>query len=186
MYKIGIYGSAENESKKIQSIAQQLASELGNRKVVLITGASTGLPHLIASEASKNGLTIWGFSTAVDKKGQEKLSPDNSIYKKFIYIPKDFEFAKTDVVCRKYRNVTSTATCDAAIIISGKWGTLNEFTNLIDMGKIIGILTGTGGIADELVHLSKKIHKKTKSKLIFSNSPKKLVEKVILELKKRK
>ena len=62
---------------------------------------------------------------------------------------------------KKYRNVSSTANCDAGIIISGRWGTMNEFTNLYDMGKVIGILTETSGVADEIKNLSKKINKET-------------------------
>lgn len=59
-----------------------------------------------------------------------------------------------------YHNVLTTAACDAGIIIAGRWGSMNEFTNLYDMGKVIGVLTGTGGIADELPQLLKKISKK--------------------------
>lgn len=50
----------------------------------------------------------------------------------------------------KYRNVVSTIHADAGSIISGGWGSLNEFTNLLYDGKPIGILAGTGGVADEL------------------------------------
>ena len=83
------------------------------------------------------------------------------------------------MVRKKYRNVISTANCDAGIIISGRWGTMNEFTNLHDMGKVIGIFTSTGGIADDIFRLSKKIHKPSKAELIFDDSPKKLIGKII-------
>ena len=76
----------------------------------------------------------------------------------------------------------STANCDAGIIISGRWGTMNEFTNLFDMGKAIGVLTGTGGVADELPAFCKKITKHNRSKVIFNDEPEKLVELVIKEL----
>jgi len=35
------------------------------------------------------------------------------------------------------------------MIISGGWGGLNEFTNLLYDGKPIGVLIGTGGVADD-------------------------------------
>jgi len=60
--------------------------------------------------------------------------------------------------------------------------TMNEFTNLIDMGKVIGVLRGTGGIADELEQLTKKINKPSKAKVIFHDSPKELVQEVLKEL----
>ena len=58
--------------------------------------------------------------------------------------------------------------------------------NLYDMGKVIGILTGSGGIADELPSLMKKIAKPTKAKVFFNSSPKQLVDEVINELDNRR
>lgn len=185
-YKIGVFGSAAG---KIETEAKEKAKELGrtlnNYQVDIITGACSGLPYLIAYRASRKGNSVWGYSPKLDLNGQKEFTPkdDLSIYKKIIFIPKDFEFAANDLVCKKYRNVISTANCDAGIIVSGRWGTMNEFTNLYDMGKVIGILTKTGGIADELLNLSKKISKKSKAKIFFSGSPKELVKMIVGALK---
>jgi len=183
-YKIGVFGSAEGNIKKILNKAHLLGKELGIQNVIVITGASTGLPYEVAKTAKKNGAQIWGYSQATNLKDQEKICPgcDSNIYKKLIFIPKDYKFATNNAVCKKYRNVTSTATCDAGIIISGRWGTLNEFTNLYDMGKIIGVLTETRGIADELQSLNRKISKKSKAKVIFSDKPSELIKNIIAEL----
>lgn len=182
-YKIGIFGSSAGGLDKILPIAKKLGKELGKYKdkIILITGAADGLPYETIKEAHKQGSNVWGFSTSVDLKNLKILSPqqDLSLYKKLVYVSKNYEFVREVQVCRKYRNVTSTANCDAGIIISGRWGTMNEFTNLYDMGKIIGILTGTGGIADELPKLIKKISKKTKAVVVFDKSPKLLINKVI-------
>jgi len=187
-YKIGVFGSNANElDSKMVHIAKQTGHELALQNVVVITGAGSGIPYIVAYEAAKKGVEVWGFSPMTDNKGQEKFAPrdDVSIYKKLFFVPKTFVFASDLDVSKKYRNVISTANCDAGIIISGRWGTFNEFTNLYDMGKIIGVLTGTGGIADELFHLNKKISKKSKAKIIFSNVPRLLIEKVIGELNLR-
>lgn len=186
-YKIGVFGSAEGNIQKIFNKAHVLGKELGKQKVIVITGASTGLPYEVAKTAKAAGAEVWGFSQTTNLKEQEKLTPncDSSIYKKLIYIPENYEFAANNSVCKKYRNVTSTANCDAGIIIAGRWGTMNEFTNLYDMGKVIGVLTGTGGITDELENLNKKIKKKSKAKLLFNSSPYRLIRNVILELKKK-
>lgn len=186
-YKIGVFGSAEGDIHKIFSQADALGKELGKNKAIVITGASTGLPYEVAKTAKEHGSEVWGFSQTTNLKEQEKLAPncDYSIYKKLIYIPKNYEFVTNNAVCKKYRNVTSTATCDAGIIIAGRWGTLNEFTNLYDMGKIIGVLTDTGEVADELQNLNQKISKKSKAKVLFNSSAEILIQKVIMELKKR-
>lgn len=187
-YKIGVFGSnAEELSISTIGKAKQIGEELANYSIIIITGASSGLPYHAAQEAAKKGIGVWGYSPVANVKDQKIFTPndDISIYKRLIFIPKDFEFSSDPQVSKKYRNVISTANCDAGIIISGRWGTLNEFTNLYDMGKIIGVLTNTGGIADQLPVLTQKIHKKSKAKIIFSSSPKELVEKVIKELKTR-
>lgn len=186
-YKIGVFGSAEGDFNLTLGKAKELGKALGKRNVIVITGATTGLPYETSLEAYKGGSKIWGFSAAIDLENQKELTVglDNTIFSKLFYIPRNYQFANDKNVSRKYRNVTSTATCDAGIIISGRWGTLNEFTNLYDMGKVIGVLTGTGGIADELVNLYKKINKKSKAIVIFDTQPEKLIAKIIKELKKR-
>lgn len=186
-YKIGIFGSAEGSDEIIIQKAVNLGQTLSNYPVELITGACSGLPYQVAFEAAKNGVPVFGYSPMLNIKGQKQFTPtdDLSIYKKVFFTPKTFDFCNNSLVCKKYRNVVSTANCDAGIIISGRWGTMNEFTNLYDMGKIIGILTGTGGIADEIEKLNSKIIKKSKAKIIFNNSPMKLVNDIINELNKQ-
>ena len=186
-YKIGVFGSSEGELDKILPKARRLGEVLGKQKAIVITGACAGLPYEVALVAKENGAQIWGYSQAIDLESQRQfVDHDPAIYDKIFYIPAGYEFASMRFVTQKYRNVSSTANCDAGIIISGRWGTANEFTNLHDMGKVIGILTGTGGFADELVELTKKLHKPGRgSVLIFNDDPKKLVDKVLEELEKR-
>lgn len=187
-YKIGVFGSSEGDIEHIFEKARKLGETLATKDVIVITGACGGIPYYTALAAHQKGAQIWGYSPYKDYKThiEGEADYDNSIYKKLFFIPKNIQAFKNILVARKYRNVISTANCDAGIIISGRWGTMNEFTNLYDMGKVIGLLTKSGGIADEIVLLNKKIRKKSKAKLVFSNSPEKLVESVIKELKKRK
>lgn len=183
-YKIGIFGSAVDEKKALKK-AEELGRELNKHNIIVITGAADGIPYKVASTAFKLGSEVWGFTSTITLQEMKKIAEnqDLNIYKKLFYVPQDYTFKKDIQVCRKYRNVTSTATCDAGIIISGRWGTMNEFTNLYDMGKIIGVLTGTGGTADELQRLMKKISKKSKALVIFDSSPKSLINKIINSLK---
>ena len=184
-YKIGIFGSPIGPDNGLINKLQQLGRELAKHKVILITGACTGAPYIVIYEAvKKTEVEVWGFSSEVNLQQQKIATPDDdlSVYSKLIYIPKNFRFIKEPAVCKKYRNVMSTAICDAGVIIAGRWGTLNEFTNLVDMGKIIAVLTKTGGIADELSVLTRKIKKGTEKKIIYNNSAKELVKELIHEL----
>lgn len=185
-FKIGVFGSAEGNFENILKKTNHLGDELAKQNTIIITGACNGLPYQVALAASKKDAEIWEFSHCLNREAQLIATPDAnlSIYKKIFFIPKSFQFSSKEEVCRKYRNVVSIANCDGGIIISGRWGTMNEFTNLYDMGKVIGVLTDTGGIADELPELLKIISKPSKAKVIFSNSPKQLVDKVIKQLSK--
>lgn len=187
--KIGIFGSSAFNSNEILLKAKSLGSALGTYDVILITGACTGLPYAVVSQAfqSNKKIEIWGYSPAFDLNEQIYLTKpdDNSIYKKLIYVPHEFP-SHSISVRRKYRNVLSTAECDAGIIVSGKWGTMNEFTNLFDMGKVIGVYIGTEGIADMLKSWNRRINKSSKAVIIYESDPEMLVKKVIAEVIKRR
>jgi predicted Rossmann-fold nucleotide-binding protein len=180
-YKIGIFGSAGGDYNSSIAVARELGKVLTQINCIVVTGAAGGLPNEVAVAAHKNSVSIWGYSPSENSEKQKLLIPDAdlSIYAKISYTPKSFVDNHTPMACKKYRNVLSTEVCDAGIIISGRWGTMNEFTNLYDMGKVIGILTGTGGIADTLDYVCKRINKKTGADVIFESYPQKLVNKII-------
>jgi len=182
--KIGVFGSTSTKEKgppELIEKARALGKALGEQGALVITGACSGCPYLAAEAALKEGSEVWGFSPAKDREEQQEDTPTDNldVYTKLIFIPADFEFADDKSVCYKFRNILSTATCDAGIIIAGKWGTLNEFTSLVDVGKNVGVLTGTGGTADEIEGLMRKIKKKIRGTVIFDNDPEELVRRLM-------
>ncbi len=186
-YKIAILGSAVDGSDKTVNIAKDLGKALTKYQITLLTGAFEGMPYIVANEFAKSSKEIYGFSATPKKSDQLHLTPQNDmrIYSKIMYIPETIEKEFDLRARRKFRNVYLTSSCDAGIIVSGRWGTLNEFTCLHDMGKVIGILTGTGGVADEIPSLMKKISKKSNAIVCVGSNPKELVSKVMTELQKR-
>ena len=67
--------------------------------------------------------------------------------------------------------------CDIVLFIAGAMGSLNEFTIAHDEGKIIGCLTGTGGVAAESEYLLQKFGKRATTSRVFTNeNPEKLIE----------
>ena len=79
----------------------------------------------------------------------------------------------------KGRNVVLVRSCDVVIFISGSIGSLNEFTIAYDEGKVIGCLTGTGGVADEIKRLTEIFSKKTKARILYDDDPVRLIEKCL-------
>ena len=77
-----------------------------------------------------------------------------------------------------------TRTCDAVVIISGRIGTLNEFSNAFAEERPIGVLQGSGGIADLLPKIEEVVKGEMPTPVIYEREPKKLVEKLLLALRK--
>lgn len=185
-YKIGVYGSAITGKERLNKLANAVGIALATNQVTIITGGGSGLPYIAAQTAHKNGAQVWGFPSAFSYADFKKQYPnlDHSVYSKLVYVSTNLPKARNIIVRKKYRNVTSTSYCDAGIIIAGRWGTTDEFSHLYDMGKVIGVLTGTGGIADQLSRLTKIIKKPNTGKVIFNKDPHKLIKKVVQTLKK--
>jgi len=62
------------------------------------------------------------------------------------------------------------------IIFGGATGTLNEFTIAYDEGKVIGVLAGSGGVADHIDKIVEVCQKPTRGKLFFDSDPKTLIQ----------
>jgi len=63
---------------------------------------------------------------------------------------------------------------------------LNEFTIAHDEGKIIGCLTGTGGVADEADSLLQKFGKRTNARVLQNDDPDTLIGACIAALESQK
>jgi hypothetical protein len=189
--KIGVFGSGNSSkpAEESKEAARQVGAALGRRtgQVIVVTGGCSNLPYIAAREAAAAGAAVWGYSPVCNMQEQKVYTPDDdlAIYEKLEFVSLDLPFAKNRRICMKYRNVLSTAACDAGIIMSGQWGSLNEFTNLVDMQKVVGVLTGTGGVADELPALCKKIVKEGQGPVVFDSDPERLVEKILRQLQAR-
>jgi predicted Rossmann-fold nucleotide-binding protein len=194
VWKIGIYGSNVVESEAAVQLAQELGIALAQNGVIVITGGCSGMPYAVAHAAKHKGAEVWGFTPEHNEEEQKQAYPqdDITIYDKLFYVPLQYDrlfyldhtlpAARDHSARLKYRNVISTIHADAGIIVSGGWGTLNEFTNLIYDGKPIGALLGTGGLADELPEWYPRLRKKSGSVVQFSGSPSNLVTNLLNEL----
>ena len=85
----------------------------------------------------------------------------------------------------KGRNVVLVRSCEIVLFIAGAMGSLNEFTIAHDEGKVIGCLTGTGGVADEANYLLRKFSKDTEARVIQDDDPNRLLDECLEELNQR-
>src|SRR5437763_1774666 len=152
--KIGVMGSAE-ETPTVREKAVALGKAVAARDAIILTGATTGLIYATGKAARAARATHIGISPAhdavehVERYGLPLDACDAIIYTGFGL---------------KGRNVVLVRSCDIVLIFGGGMGSLNEFTIAYDEGKIIGCLTGTGGVADEIARLVEVVKKKSKAR----------------------
>ena len=179
--KIGVMGSAATDSARLETgntlvaKAERLAQVIAAKDVVLLTGATTGLVYVVGKTAHDAGAFHVGISPGSNQREHVDLyklpldSCDTLIYTGFGL---------------KGRNVVLVRSCDIVLFVAGAMGSLNEFTIAHDEGKIIGCLTGTGGVADEAEYLVQRFGKRGITARVFHNEdPEKLIEDCMNALK---
>jgi uncharacterized protein (TIGR00725 family) len=174
---VGVMGASETdgltgpEKVRVTDLAERLGAALARSECNLITGATTGLPDLIARAFhSHGGALAIGISPATNQAEHSER------YK----LPQD----GVDVIIYtgfglKGRNVINVRSADIVVLFGGATGTLNEFTIAYDEGKIIGVLEGSGGVTDHIAEIIQFCKKPTRGVVIFDQDPEKLLEKCL-------
>jgi uncharacterized protein (TIGR00725 family) len=174
-------GSAASDSAQLETgntrvqKAERLARAIAEQDVILLTGATTGLIYLVGKTTHDAGSFHIGISPASNEYEHVRLyklpldACDALIYTGFGL---------------KGRNVVLVRSCDIVLFVAGAMGSLNEFTIAHDEGKVIGCLTGTGGVADESEYLLQKFGKRGTTARVFQNEdPEKLINDCLNGLK---
>jgi uncharacterized protein (TIGR00725 family) len=170
-YKICVSGSAITEGCGPQAIekAEEVGRLIAEHDMILVTGATTGIPYWAAKGAKEAGGIVIGLSPAASKIAHVKTYRLPLEYHDLI-IYTGFDYAG--------RNLLLTRSADAIITICGRTGTLNEFTIGFEDKKPQGVLLGSGGMADMLPEILKVAHRGT-GKVVFESDPSELLDKVI-------
>lgn len=170
-YKICVSGAAETGHCAPDALdkAELLGRLIAEHGMILVTGATTGAPYWAAKGATAAGGIVIGLSPAPSKASHVNTYRLPLDYHDLI-VYTGFEYAG--------RNLLLTRSADAIITVCGRMGTLSEFTVAFEDKKPQGILTGTGGTADMVEDIIKKMHRGP-GKVVFDGDPAKLLDKVI-------
>jgi uncharacterized protein (TIGR00725 family) len=179
---VGVMGSAQETLSEadwahLAEVAESLGRAIVDQDCTLITGETTGLPDLVTQAVRKHrGFTVGispahSFEEHQERYGFPQQGSDVVIYTGFGY---------------KGRNVINIRSSDIVVIFRGGIGTLNEFTIAYDEGKIIGILEGTGGVADHVGEIVHTLAKKTQAALCFERDAVQLLTRCLAELARRR
>jgi uncharacterized protein (TIGR00725 family) len=170
-YSICISGAAAGDTVESSAhLAEAAGAAIAASGHILTTGATIGLPYHAALGARRAGGMSIGFSPAVSlREHLRKYRLPSNCY--------DFiNFTGLNYVGRDLYLVQSS---DAVITIGGRFGSLHEFTSALEAHKPCGILTGSGGTADEIPKLVKALEPPDDSLIIYDNNPEQLIKRVI-------
>src|SRR5712692_6110281 len=118
--KVGVMGASggelpAGEKARLETLAEQLGAAIASRGCILVTGATTGLPDLVARAARKHGGLTVGISPAAALEEHERLGLPADGAEIIVYTGFGF----------KGRNVVNIRSSEVVIIFGGATGTLN-------------------------------------------------------------
>lgn len=169
--KVGVMGGAGNNIPKGHlDMALLLGEAIATAGCVTITGACPGLPLAAARGAKNRGGTVIGISPGLSldehafKYESPTLAHDVLI------------FTGSGLMGREVVNIHSS---DIVVIIGGSSGTLGELAIAYDEGKLIGVLTGTGGISDMVQAILDTCNKDTGARVVYADDPCRLIQELL-------
>ncbi len=176
-YQICVSGAASGETV---TASHQLAYDLGKAIAMagktITTGATVGLPWYAAQGAfsvkDREGVSV-GFSPA--RSFREHVT----VYK----LPTvEFDYINFTGMAYVGRNIHLVRSSDAVISVGGRMGSLHEFATAIESRKVIGVLLGSGGLADFIPTLLQNVEAPDAKNIIYDTDPVRLVNEVIKAL----
>lgn len=165
--RIGVMGSASAaETANVVKLCRDLGRAVAEAGCCLLTGACPGLPHEAVLGAKEAGGHVVGISPAASLR--EHVDVDRSPYREYDVLI----FTGLGLMGRELINIRSS---DIIVVVGGRSGTLGEFAIAYEEGKLIGVLTGTGGITDGLAALVATLRKDTGAEVMYDDQPARLV-----------
>jgi uncharacterized protein (TIGR00725 family) len=170
MYQICVSGAAKGKSvEEGHELAFSAGIAIAQSGHVLLTGATTGLPHYAAQGATSVGGKSVGISPAASKlEHVKKYRLPTGCYDVILYTGLHYVGRDTLLV----------SSSDAVISIGGRLGTLHEFTISMEMDVPIGFLMGAGGVSTEIKDILKAAGKSRSDNVIFDTNPENLVKRL--------
>ncbi len=176
-YQICVSGAASGDTVQAShQLAYDLGKAIAKAGKTLTTGATVGLPWFAAQGAfsvkDRAGVSV-GFSPA------SSFREHVTVYK----LPTvEFDYINFTGMAYVGRNVHLVRSSDAVITVGGRMGSLHEFVTAVESRKIIGVLLGSGGLADFIPKLLENVEAPDVKDIIYDTDPVRLVDKVIKAL----
>ena len=168
---IGVMGSSGgNLADEIKLRVFRLGEAIAEQGAVLITGGCPGLPYEAVRGAKAKGGLVVGISPglSIDEHRGKYRSPVEG-FDVLIYTGSGL----------MGREITNIRSCDMVVIAGGRTGTLGELAIAYDEGRLIGILTGTGGITSLVEEIVRTSGKDTGARVVYDGDPARLIDRLL-------
>ena len=199
--RVGVFGNAFDnyvprdvglDIDKVYCKAQIIGESIANEGLIFVNGACPGIPNIAAQGSrAKNGI-VTGFSPLENEAAHldgYNLSKDEIPHTLITYLGKTKSGKQIPVdIDRLFitRDVVSIFSSDAIVVIGGSYGTNHEVAVAAELGLLIMLLKGTGGVAHHAKEYYESIRKPNNSShFIEEENPKVLVERMLGELNSR-
>ncbi|HXR49858.1 MAG TPA: hypothetical protein VN778_02425 [Verrucomicrobiae bacterium] len=170
-YSICVSGAASGDTVQASAgLAREAGAAIARSGHILTTGATVGLPYYAALGAKEAGGMSVGFSPAVSLR--EHL-------RKYRLPSNCFDFINFTGLHYVGRDLYLVQSSDAVITVGGRFGSLHEFTSALEAHKPCGILTGSGGTADQIPKLMEALEPPNGDLVIYDEDPERLVSRIV-------
>ena len=173
----GVMGGAGDNAPEVDAKMEVIGARIAQRGHVTLTGACPGLPESAARGArASGGLTVGISSYRTLEEHIASGSPTDFDVMQLTELP--FAHRGQDRPNYMGREIDNIERSDVVIVAGGRFGTLGELAIALEEQRPIGVLTGTGGIADivrEIVAASTRAGKPPGAPVIYDSNPARLV-----------
>lgn len=178
----GVMGGAGNDTPAATNkLVHELGAHIAEAGHVVLTGAAPGLPdEAVRGAREKGGLTV-GISSYSSVRAHRKAgSPLNFDVLKTTKLPPSLRRyrGRPNYMGREIDNIEHS---DVIVITGGRFGTLGELAIALEEKRPVGVLVGSGGIADEvkrIVAASTRAGKAPGAPVIYDSNPQRLVRRL--------
>jgi uncharacterized protein (TIGR00725 family) len=167
---IGVMGSTSHLPKKHLALGFELGRAIGSHDCILITGACHGIPLAAAQGARHEGALVVGVSPGLSM-AEHAIKYDSPTQYHDVMV-----FTGWGLMGREVINIRSS---DVVIIAGGHAGTLGELAIAYVEGKLIGILTGMGGLSKIAREVLRVCRKNSGSRVLYDGNPHRLVTRLL-------
>ncbi len=179
--KIAIFSSwLPQISQENRKLAEKIGNYLAEKDITIVTGGCSGIPAVCIESGYKNNTKTIGYFPHKDHSDYYDRQREENTHDIQYYSTTHFIHGFTARSLEMIKNV------DAAIVLNGRIGTLSEFGIAIEEGLPLAVIEGTGGITDELQHLTKLVKKEfPNNEVVFEKDYKKAIDFLIENYQKQ-